>query len=211
MRRNVRRLNREVISLNAQYSTKSDDPNDYNGGGEMGMNGSGFESNENSTIGSPNPNGDASKLKIKVGSSRKAANLSELNRYFKAAQEAAQEVLAEQGDENVDVKKLAKAGTKPINSPSRLVALQLANSNPNFREKLKAKLEETGGMSFQMEQFNSNDFNGKRNERKLTSNAIGSPLLSNEEKLLKKELKRKQKDDTSTPNKLKKGKLFHSN
>jgi hypothetical protein len=160
-------------------------------------------SNDNGTVSSPNLNGDA-KLKIKVGSSRKAANLSELNRYFKAAQEAAQEVLTEQGDEDIDVKKLAKAGAKPINSPSRLVALQLANSNPNFREKLKAKLEETGGMSFQMEQFNSNDFNGKRNERK-PGNVIGSPLISQEEKLLKKELKRKQREETATPNKYKKG------
>ena len=41
-------------------------------------------------------------------------------------------------------------GAKPINSPSRLVALQLAQGNPLFREKLKKKLEESGGITFTM-------------------------------------------------------------
>ena len=119
--------------------------------------------------------GSERKRKSKV---RKAANLSELKRYYKAAEEAAQEVLAEQAllsarhgqqnggfnsadgpppdldpvvAENVfsgNVAKLTQVGAKPINSPSRLVALQMAQNNPLFREKLKKKLDESGGISF---------------------------------------------------------------
>jgi hypothetical protein len=46
-------------------------------------------------------------------------------------------VLAEQGasalDSRVDVSKLTEAGSKALDSPSRMVALNLANGNPLFR------------------------------------------------------------------------------
>ena len=61
---------------------------------------------------------------------------SELTRYFNAAAEAAQEVLEAQGENsllNVDLAKLATLGLRPLDSPGRLVALQLANGNPLFR------------------------------------------------------------------------------
>eukprot|EP00968_Pinguiococcus_pyrenoidosus_P013036 scaffold1166_cov261-Pinguiococcus_pyrenoidosus.AAC.65 len=46
-----------------------------------------------------------------------------------------------------DLAKLAEAGIKPLDSPSRLVAINLASGNPLFREKLRKKLEATGGLS----------------------------------------------------------------
>lgn len=62
--------------------------------------------------------------------------LLELQRYFRAAAEAAHEVLAEQGstalDSRLDVSKFSEAG-KALDSPSRMVALNLANGNPLFR------------------------------------------------------------------------------
>eukprot|EP01041_Mallomonas_annulata_P003482 gene3482-6928_t len=84
---------------------------------------------------------------VKKARPRKAANLAELQRYFNAAAEAAQEVLEDQGEGallNVDLTKLATLGLKPLDSPGRLVALQLANGNPLFREKLKQKLHISG-------------------------------------------------------------------
>ena len=74
---------------------------------------------------------------------RKAANLAELQKYFKAASEAAQEVCLEQGHEamgDVDLSKLTEGGPE-LNSPSRMLALQQANRNPLFREKLQIKLD----------------------------------------------------------------------
>ena len=60
----------------------------------------------------------------------------ELQRYFRAAAEAAHEVLEEQGssalDSRLDVSKFSEAG-KALDSPSRMVALNLANGNPLFR------------------------------------------------------------------------------
>lgn len=117
--------------------------------------------------------------------SRKAANLSELRRYFKAAEEAADEVIKEQLElqkalpktnsasdssnnesevtQSIDANSAALVAAaaainvqtsnmadllntsgKSVYSPSRLIALQLANSNPLFREKLKRKLIESG-------------------------------------------------------------------
>ena len=124
----------------------------------------------------------STKKKLK-NSSRKAANLSELRRYFKAAEEAANEVIKEQlelqkslnttnGEEsseenevknnsaaleaaaaaiNVQTSNMAdlvNTSGKSVYSPSRLIALQLANSNPLFRDKLKRKLIESGTTDF---------------------------------------------------------------
>ena len=61
--------------------------------------------------------------------------LPELQRYFKAAAEAAQEVLQDEGADafpGLDISNLSD-GTQPLDSPSRLVAVQLANGNPSFR------------------------------------------------------------------------------
>lgn len=115
------------------------------------------------------------------GPVRKAANLAELRRYFKAAEEAANEVINEQqqmkhaldvsveqgklkdgadgaaGSEAIaaanaainaqtsNMADLVNSSGKSVYSPSRLIALQLANSNPLFREKLKRKLAESAG------------------------------------------------------------------
>lgn len=126
MRRNVRRLNREVGNVTGSH-TKA----------EKAAEGSG----------SDKANGDNSVTK-KANKSRKAANLAELQRYFKAAAEAAHEVLAEQGSSGLgtcaDMAKLTESDGKALDSPSRMVALNLANGNPLFREKLKQKLELTG-------------------------------------------------------------------
>ena len=151
----------ESSSSAGQYHTTADDDADQED-----------ESASDGKVGGVS--GSERKRKTKV---RKAANLSELRRYYNAAEEAAVEVLAEQAllsarhrqengfnssdgpppdldpvtAENVfsgNVAKLTQVGSKPINSPSRLVALQLAQSNPLFREKLKKKLDESGGISF---------------------------------------------------------------
>lgn len=120
MRRNVRRLNREVGNVgNHSYSSTHNYDHDL----------------------STEPTTSAKKNKT-----RKAANLAELQRYFQAASEAAHEVLVEQGsfalDSRLDISKLSDSS--PLDSPSRLVALSLANGNPLFREKLRKKLELTG-------------------------------------------------------------------
>ena len=63
-------------------------------------------------------------------------HLLELQRYFNAASEAAQEVIQEQGEDcilNVDLTKLANLGLRPLDSPGRIIASQLANGNPLFR------------------------------------------------------------------------------
>ena len=101
----------------------------------------------------------------KKGRSRKAANLAELQRYFTAAAEAASEVLNEGPlaafDDREDLAKIAEAGIKPLDSPrctfacnnhnfdprSRMVAVSLASGNIRFRDKLREKLEATGGVA----------------------------------------------------------------
>ena len=81
--------------------------------------------------------------------------MSELKRYFKAAEEAARELLFEEmtannllhgtstgmpgengnvvSEQNDCVYQLTTISALPLKSPKRLVALQLANSNPAFR------------------------------------------------------------------------------
>lgn len=160
MRRNVRRLNREVgtalpgtsapiVAATVTTTANSDisfTPLEHE---------SKEKSNESPTAFSDMcegslESGDSKGGSRKMPKSRKAANLAELQRYFKAAAEAAHEVLAEQGasalDSRVDVSKLTEAGNKALDSPSRMVALNLANGNPLFRDKLKRKLEVAGTM-----------------------------------------------------------------
>jgi hypothetical protein len=120
------------------------------------------------------PRGRSSHHHKKARGGRKTANLAELQRYFNAAAEAAHEVLEEEGSvalnmthnslhddpSNInmsDVSKLRDAGIKALNSPSRMVALQLANGNPKFREKLRQKLEASGGIHYRMDDVNSVD------------------------------------------------------
>ena len=62
-----------------------------------------------------------------------------MRRYFRAAAEAAQEVLAEQGEgtpDKTDLLRLineAEDHQQPLTSPSKMVALQLAKGNLYFR------------------------------------------------------------------------------
>jgi myb proto-oncogene protein len=59
-------------------------------------------------------------------------------------------------DKNLaDVSRLMEHGINAITSPSRMVALQLANGNPRFREKLKAKLEASGGIHYRSDEMNT--------------------------------------------------------
>lgn len=151
MRRNVRRLNREVgnvISGNSSMSISSTNTNSESGNSfdlSKDRNGEGFGDVTDSNLECGENRGSR-----KFPKSRKAANLAELQRYFKAAAEAAHEVLEEQGasalDSRVDVSKLTEAGSQALDSPSRMVALNLANGNPLFREKLKKKLEVAGSL-----------------------------------------------------------------
>jgi myb proto-oncogene protein len=107
---------------------------------------------------------------------RKTANLAELQRYFNAAAEAAQEVLQEEGGFDIGggsssshddreggsnmsaVSNLRDAGIKALNSPSRMVALQLANGNPKFRDKLRQKLEASGGINYRVDDLGGNEY-----------------------------------------------------
>jgi len=71
---------------------------------------------------------------------RKAANLSELQRYLKAAQEAAREVLNESNNENDNIQMRELINTE---SPRAIMSLH-SFTNPRFKEVLKQKLEKTG-------------------------------------------------------------------
>lgn len=107
---------------------------------------------------SSNSGGAAGSGSAKKKTVRKAVNLSELKRYFKAAEEAARELLFEEmtannllrgdgssssglpgengnvvSEQNDCVYQLTTISALPLKSPKRLVALQLANSNPAFR------------------------------------------------------------------------------
>lgn len=118
MRRNVRRLNRELGSTKKAV---------------IGNSASSFSSVSPLPSNALETSAFSSKKK---GSTRKAANLSELKLYFQAAEEAASEVLAEElgsklGNEQVEA--LTQLGEGNIKSPRRMVALQLANSNSLFR------------------------------------------------------------------------------
>lgn len=90
---------------------------------------------------------------------RKAASLGELRRYFRAAAEAAQEVLVEHGEGTPDKVQLmrlineAEDHQQPLTSPSKMVALQLAKGNQYFREKLKYKLHNAEDLHEKMEVF----------------------------------------------------------
>lgn len=104
-------------------------------------------------------NGNQLSSAMKKKNVRKAVNLSELQRYFHAAEEAAREIMLEdainaqlsgQGgsmnDEKNGVFQLTTLTTLPLKSPKRLIALQLANSNASFRDRFKHKLEQSGGL-----------------------------------------------------------------
>ncbi len=74
---------------------------------------------------------------------RKAANLSELQRYLKAAQEAAREVLNESNSENDNIQMRELINTE---SPRAIMSLH-SFTNPRFKEVLKQKLEKTGSLT----------------------------------------------------------------
>lgn len=108
----------------------------------------------------------------------------ELQRYFHAAAEAAQEVLAEQGVsalDNIDVSKLTEDnGTRGLDSPSKMVAINLANGNPIFREKLRLKLEQSGGLHYDIDtggvfvkRGKSHDGSGRRRSGSMNDDDVG--------------------------------------
>ncbi|KAG5189164.1 Homeodomain-like protein, partial [Tribonema minus] len=139
MRRNVRRLNREV----------NEGPG---GGARLLEDGSGGAAHV--TL-SPMDDGGGGSDAMKRrrggggGGGRKAANLAELNRYFNAATEAAKSALdsGALAPELADISKLAAAAEGgPLDLPLPLTSLHFAKGTPGFRDKLKRKLEETGGM-----------------------------------------------------------------
>lgn len=141
MRRNVRRLNREVND--GQPNHKHVIVHQPSGTG-----GSVVEEVPKEARAKPKPG-------QKKTRSRKAANLAELQRYYSAAAEAAQDVMEQQGQGQTGgaaavadfSMPIQKEGVDAALSPSRLVALNLHSGNEAFREKLKAKLEQSGGVA----------------------------------------------------------------
>lgn len=123
MRRNVRRLNREVNNGQANHQD---------------IKGKSSVSEENHVP--------------KKGRSRKAANLAELQRYFKAAAEAASEVLQEvpmKSNFGIDpnITDLVDSKIESESSSNQMVAVSLASGNEKFRDKLREKLEASGGLA----------------------------------------------------------------
>ena len=111
----------------------------------------------------------------------------------------------QQGTAGSDVKSLANMDeSMPLKSPSRMVALQLANGNPLFREKLKKKLEDSG-VTFEMDEatgvlgtFGVNTVNNRKpskNSKLPPSSAAG---IDNESKSAKMRQKRKAVSDNSS-------------
>jgi len=140
MRRNVRRLNREVNDGQPNHQPIGD------------------------------KKGDSVVVTEKRCRSRKAANLAELQRYFKAAAEAASEVMQQPTqrliiENDANVAKLAKAGIKPLDSPSRMVAVNLASCNTAFRDKLRQKLEASGGVACKIKMVDHRDASVDSNMR----------------------------------------------
>ncbi len=211
MRRNVRRLNREV------------------GGVIVAVNSSRAKASTTSTAATAtdntqahgSSNNDVSKATQRITSAgnKKAANLSELKRYCKAAEEAAREVLIESQSEpssqsggladcsststdasSMDVHTLATLeDSLPLKSPSRMVALQLANGNPSFREKLKKKLEESG-VTFEMDDaagvlvgYDNSQYSTHNINRRGTLKNGKPPLSGEYDKISKSKSKTKRK------------------
>jgi len=190
MRRNVRRINREVGAATStttgaatvatatgaatSSSAEGDAPHGPTGdaaaataaftaqaNGTAGIGGQGLLDPNQTMLGYslptlPKQGGSSQK---KAPRQRKAASLGELRRYFRAAAEAAQEVLCEHGESTPDRTQLmrlineAEDHQQPLTSPSKMVALQLAKGNHYFREKLKYKLHNAEDLHEKMEVF----------------------------------------------------------
>lgn len=129
MRRNVRRLNREVGGVLPTT------------GGTKGKRAAASPAGEDDE--------EEEQPKNRGSGGKKAANLQELKRYYAAAEEAAQEILLE-GTDIRDVEGLAHIDhSLPLTSPSRYMQYTMARNNPLFVEKLKRKLQESG-VTFEM-------------------------------------------------------------
>jgi putative sterol carrier protein len=140
MRRNVRRLNKEVSSvLPNQLSSGTND-------GNMVKDNLVDTDTRKEEPTNQQPNQAQTKKRKEI--SGKVANLSELKLYFKSAEEAANEVIEElklkrsEGVESEsdctdaelnDIIKLASGSLEPLNSPQRMTTLQLASGNAIFR------------------------------------------------------------------------------
>mmetsp|Transcript_58259 Transcript_58259/g.161555 ORF Transcript_58259/g.161555 Transcript_58259/m.161555 type:complete len:117 (-) Transcript_58259:1513-1863(-) len=115
MRRNVRRLNREVNDgqPNNKHVVVTNAQNDPNRVVEIVV-------PKNTDL---RDKSKAAKPGQKKTRSRRAANLAELQRYYAAAAEAAQDVLVETGNDkddpesNADLDTIAAEGAKPLDSP----------------------------------------------------------------------------------------------
>lgn len=162
--------------------------------------------------GNKNYGGGANTGSSKKKSVRKAVNLSELKRYFKAAEEAARELLFEEmtannlanggqmvglpgengnviSEQNDCVYQLTTISALPLKSPKRLVALQLANSNPAFRERLKQKLEESGGMTYQISDLTRQSNGGGSRKSAGAASGAAAGAAGSGQKMTKKERK----------------------
>ncbi len=93
--------------------------------------------------GASKPKASGAARSSKMCRSRKAANLAELQRYMTAAADAANEVLREAGADDPTLAMVAETGIKPVESPGKIDL----NTNELFRDKLRQKLEETGGVN----------------------------------------------------------------
>lgn len=136
MRRNVRRLNREVNNGRAYTKHVVCEVAET---GEKSF----LEVQKTGTV-APATSSTTKKRKR----CRRAASLAELQRYYQAASEAAEASLQE--DDTVrsvlaDPAPQDGMAIQPLDSPGRIVAFSLKTGSDVFREKLKAKLEETGG------------------------------------------------------------------
>lgn len=105
----------------------------------------------NTRMGGKGPKSGGTRKGNKKSRCRKAANLAELQRYMTAAADAANEVLRETGPGEAAphlsaLTAVAETGIKPVESP-----LQSTNACTSatdlFRDKLRKKLEETGGIN----------------------------------------------------------------
>ena len=73
-------------------------------------------------------------------------------------------------NENDGVFQLTTIGSLPLKSPKRMVALQLANSNPAFRERFREKLEASGGVTYQISDLSKQSSGSNRKTQKNKNN-----------------------------------------
>lgn len=147
MRRNVRRLNREVNDGQPNHKHVMIVSTGADGDASGGM----IEVEVPKTAGRKR-----SRRTLQPGEKktrlRRAANLAELQRYYAAASEAARDVLGPTEDAalnglSAEARSEAEMLLRPLDNSSRMVALSLQTGNKAFKERLRSKLEESGGVA----------------------------------------------------------------